>query len=130
MTSALTACAALTGFGILTNALPNLTLKIIVKWRQAPLCTFIEETTMQTTEQRMSATQIAQAKHIWAEYQTRHDLTELKGQAAGIDPETGAVWLGESAIDIADQRNAQGLSTPLFLVRVGSPAYLRKKGRQ
>lgn len=69
------------------------------------------------------------AKEIWAEYQKSHDVSDRKGQAAGIDPKTGEVWFGESMIDIVDQRKAKGLRSPLFFVRVGYPAYWRKGGR-
>lgn len=70
------------------------------------------------------------SKRIWEEYQSRHDLSEKKGQAAGIDPKTGKVWLGESALEIVAKRDAEGLDSQLFFVRVGYPTYLRKGGRR
>lgn len=70
------------------------------------------------------------ARQIWEEYQKEHDLSDRIGQAAGIDPRTGEVWFGDSALDIVDQRREKGLTSPLFFERVGSPAYWRKGGRR
>ncbi len=66
------------------------------------------------------------AKQIWAEYQQRHDLSDRMGQTAGIDPVSGRIWFGESIQDIVSQRDAEGLASPLFFERVGSPTYFRK----
>ena len=74
--------------------------------------------------------QTARAKHIWAQYQQTHDLSDRTGQAAGIDPETGDVWFGENALDIVRQRREKGLDSSLFFERVGSATYLRKGGRR
>ncbi len=82
------------------------------------------------TEKRMSEEETARAMQIWAEYQQQHDLSDRAGQAAGVDPLTGQVWFGESAKDIAQRLRAQGIATPLFFARVGSPGYLRKGGRR
>lgn len=79
---------------------------------------------------RMTDADIARAQQIWAEYQQKHDLSHRQGQAAGIDPVNGRIWFGESAIDIAQQRTAEGLDSPLFFVRVGFPTYCRKGGRR
>jgi hypothetical protein len=70
------------------------------------------------------------ARRIWQEYQKTHDLTDRVGKAAGIDPKTGEVWLGESALDIVRQRKEKGFDSPLFFERVGSATYLRKGGRR
>jgi hypothetical protein len=70
--------------------------------------------------------EIAQAKQIWQEYQQTHDVTSMRGWAAGIDPSTGEVWLGEDVGDIVEQRGQLGLTSPLFLERVGFRTYLRK----
>src|SRR5262245_13443289 len=78
------------------------------------------------TEKRLTPAEIEDALAIWAEYQRQHDLSDRIGQAAGIDPSTGRVWFGERAGDIARQQEAEGISTPVFLVRVGSPGYVRK----
>lgn len=74
--------------------------------------------------------ELTEAKRIWEEYQENHDLSDRIGQAAGIDPNTREVWFGQSAIDIHDQRASQGLVSPLYFVRVGSPTYLRKGYRR
>ena len=66
------------------------------------------------------------AKEIWAEYQRTHDVSDRIGQAVGIDPMSGRVWFGESAVDIVHQRDAEGLTSPLFFVRVGYDYYQRK----
>lgn len=70
------------------------------------------------------------ARQIWEEYQSRHDLSDRKGQVAGIDPVTHRVWLGEWIADVVDQRDAEGIGNPLLFVRVGSEGVFRKGGRQ
>ena len=65
-------------------------------------------------------------KQIWAEYQKQHDMNDQIGQTAGIDPKTGRIWFGDSAIDIVEQRRAEGLTSPLFFERIGYAAYFRK----
>jgi hypothetical protein len=71
----------------------------------------------------------ARAKEIWAAYQQEHDLSSLVGQTAGVDPWSGRVWIGESAVDVAHQRNATGSNAPLYLVRVGFDYFVRKGRR-
>lgn len=66
------------------------------------------------------------AKQIWKAYQSKHNLSDRIGQTAGIDPETKEIWFGASIRDIVLQRNAEGLTSPLFLERVGSTTYLHK----
>ena len=68
------------------------------------------------------------AKQIWKEYQKQHNLSNRIGQTAGIDPKTKQIWFGASIRDIVMQRNAEGLTSPLFFERVGSATYLRKGG--
>lgn len=68
----------------------------------------------------------SRAKQIWLDYQRQHDLSQRLGQTAGIDPQNGRVWLGESIDDIVLQRDAEGLRNPLFFERVGSDAYYQK----
>ena len=70
------------------------------------------------------------AKRIWEEYQKTHDLSDRIGQIAGIDPKTGEVWFGEWITDIAAERKAKGLESPLFFERVGYPTCLRKGGQE
>ena len=69
-------------------------------------------------------------KQIWAEYQKQHDITERIGQTAGIDPKSGQIWFGDSALDIVKKRETKGLTSPLFFERVGYEAYFRKVGRR
>lgn len=73
---------------------------------------------------------IAEAERIWDEYQRTHDLAGLRGQAAGIDPKTGEVWLGKNLIDICQKRDELGLNSLLFFVRIGFRTYLRKGGHR
>ena len=68
----------------------------------------------------------AKAKQIWLDYQREHDLSSRIGQTAGIDPQSGRIWFGESIPDIVSQRDAEGLDTPLFFERVGFDTYHRK----
>lgn len=70
------------------------------------------------------------ARQIWADYQQRHELADRVGQTVGIDPVSGRLWFGESIHDIVAQRDAEGLDSPLFFVRVGSDTYFRKGSRQ
>jgi len=69
------------------------------------------------------------AERYWAEYQKTHDLTDRLDQTAGIDPNTGQIWFGESIPDVIKQRDAEGISTPLRFERVGSVTYYIKGGR-
>ncbi|HUY34678.1 MAG TPA: hypothetical protein VMV69_18175 [Pirellulales bacterium] len=70
------------------------------------------------------------AREIWSEYQRHHDLSEKVGQSAGIDPESGLIWFGESIQEVIAQRDADGGEAPLFFIRVGSAAYYRKGGHR
>jgi hypothetical protein len=70
------------------------------------------------------------AIQIWSEYQQKYDVSDRKGQTAGIDPNSGRIWFGESIVDIGRQLDAEGLDTPLYFVRVGSDYYFRKGGRR
>lgn len=78
----------------------------------------------------MTSEEIQSAKRVWAEYQQTHDLADRKGEIAGIDPVTGEVWFGEWITDIVEERDAKGLTSPLFFERVGYPTALRKGGRR
>lgn len=71
----------------------------------------------------------ATAKRIWEEYQQTHDVTALSGQAAGIDPKTGEVWIGEDILDIALLRKSLGQTSPLFFARVGAETFYTKGWR-
>ncbi len=63
---------------------------------------------------------------FWEEYQKTHDVTPLRGQAVGIDPKGGRVWFGESAIEIVEQQEAEGVHALVYLLRVGQDYYMRK----
>lgn len=82
-------------------------------------------TTLSLTE-----AEIARARQIWQEYQQTHDVASRRGQAAGIDPATGEVWLGKDLAEIYEQRFKRGLTSPLFIERVGARTYLRKGARR
>ena len=69
------------------------------------------------------------AQAIWAEYQRRNDVSDRHGQAVGIDPECGKVWFGQSGIAVIEAARADGVHTPLLLLRVGYSYYQRKGGR-
>ena len=77
-----------------------------------------------------SAADTQRAIEIWREYQAAHDVTDRVGQTAGIEPETGRVWFGVSAQDIARQMDSAGGQHPFYAVRVGSEHYVRKGGRR
>ena len=73
---------------------------------------------------------IERAQVLWADYCRNHDIGPLHGLAAGIEPISGRIWFGESAADIYDKKVADGIVAPFFVMRVGSPTYLRKGRRQ
>jgi len=77
-----------------------------------------------------SDTDTALAKRIWREYLEDHDVSELEGRTAGIDPVSGRIWFGDSAVEIVKSMKADGLDRPLFFVRVGYAHYLRKGRRR
>ncbi len=70
------------------------------------------------------------AKQFWANYSSTNDVSNLRGQTAGIDPKTGRVWFGKSASDIVAQMDRSGEFTPLYFVRVGHDWYFRKGVRR
>ena len=69
------------------------------------------------------------AKQFWREYQRVHDLSDLIGQTAGIDPHSGRIWIGESMPDVVSQRDADGVHSPLFFERIGFDVYFQKGRR-
>jgi hypothetical protein len=70
------------------------------------------------------------ACQLWEEYQRRNDVASRVGQTAGIDPDSGRVWFGDSAADIWQQRQSEGIDAPFYCVRVGRDYYLRKGRRR
>lgn len=85
---------------------------------------------MTTKEAKWTDEDTAKCKRIWQDYQSRHDLTDCLGATAGIDPQSGRVWIGDSALDVISKRDADGVDHPLFFERIGSATYLRKGGRR
>jgi hypothetical protein len=71
----------------------------------------------------------ARALQIWAEYQQLHDVSARKGQAVGIEPISGRVWFGQSAKEIWQQMNQEGIDAPIYTFRVGSSYYGRNRAR-
>ena len=84
---------------------------------------------MNETPEMWAKANSAQARQMWVEYQQQHDLSGRSGQTAGIDPRSGRIWFGESVRDIIAQRDAEGLTSPLFFERIGSQTYYRKRSR-
>lgn len=70
------------------------------------------------------------AKALWAEYLARNDISGQLDLTAGIDPDTGHVWFGTSALDIWEQQRKVGTPRPLYYVRVGKDYYITKGGRR
>ena len=68
----------------------------------------------------------SRAQQIWSEYEEHHDVSEKVGQTAGIEPQSGRIWFGDSIQDVIAQRHADGSAAPLFFVRVGSATYYRR----
>lgn len=70
------------------------------------------------------------AQAVWDEYQRQHDVSARRGQAVGIDPASGRVWFGAQGLDAINAARADGVTTPLLLLRVGYSYYQRKGGRR
>ena len=70
------------------------------------------------------------ALRYWEAYKQQHDLSARQGQTAGIDPVRGQIWFGPSAQAIVAQLAAEGLTIPLYFLRIGSDVYLRKGSQQ
>jgi hypothetical protein len=82
---------------------------------------------MSVTTWKPGDTERAEAQ--WAKYVASHDVTDVLGKTAGIDPDSGRVWFGESALDIVTQMDAANEFRPLYFVHVGKDYYLRKGSR-
>ncbi len=70
------------------------------------------------------------SKQIWETYQEQYDLSEHVGQTVGIDPKSNRIWFGDSIQEIVQQRDREGLDSPLFFQRVGDDTYFRKGSHQ
>ena len=68
-------------------------------------------------------------RSLWQEYQRIHDVSQLNGQVAAIDPDSGRVWIAADPMEVIDSMNADGVDTPVYMVRVGYD-YLYVKGRR
>ena len=77
-----------------------------------------------------TAADTQRAIDVWTEYQSAHDVTDRVGQTAGIEPDTGRIWFGSSAQDIARQMEAAGGQNRFYAVRIGTEHYVRKGGRR
>jgi hypothetical protein len=73
---------------------------------------------------------VDRAKAIWDDFQKDHDIGPLVDQAAGIEPESGRIWFGESGLEIRQKMLADGIDAPFYCVRVGYDHYLRKGARR
>ncbi|MCU0736377.1 MAG: hypothetical protein MUF20_12825 [Methylotetracoccus sp.] len=85
---------------------------------------------MNTTADHWTEAETAEAFRIWADYQRQHDVSAQMFKAVGIDTASGRVWFGDSAKDIVQRLDAEGISAPLFFLRVGQDFYARKGGRR
>ena len=68
----------------------------------------------------------SRAQEIWSEYIQQHDLSQKAGMTAGIDPDSGSIWFGDSIQEVIGRRDTDGSAAPLFFMRVGSATYYRK----
>ena len=82
------------------------------------------------TEDDWTEEHTARALAAWDEYQRRHDVSDLKGKTAAIDPVSGRVWIGDSGVDVIERMNADHMDVPLYFVRVGYDYYVRKLGKR
>jgi hypothetical protein len=70
------------------------------------------------------------AKRFWETYQKQNNLSDCIGQTVGIDPKSSRIWFGDSIQAIVQQRDREGLNSPLLFQRVGTEAYFRKGGHR
>lgn len=68
------------------------------------------------------------ALRFWEQYLQEHDMSGRLDQVAAVDPVTGRVWIDRDPNHILEQREAEGLDGPVYLVRVGSDHLFRKRG--
>jgi hypothetical protein len=67
------------------------------------------------------------AQRIWRRYVLDHDLEDLRGKVAAVEPQSGRVWIGNDAIDAVQDMNNDGVDAPAWFVRIGYD-YLDVKG--
>ena len=73
---------------------------------------------------------VKRAERIWEAYQREHDVSDRRGEAVGIDPVSGRVWFGDSAVDIGEQMETGDGLRPLYFLRVGYDYYCRNGGHR
>jgi hypothetical protein len=96
-------------------------------WRNARVISELKKATVRcSVSEGMTDADVVRAQQIWADYQKQHDVSDRKGQAVGIDPKSGRLWFGESMVEISKQLETEGITTALYLLRVGYDYYLRK----
>src|SRR5688572_13495136 len=81
---------------------------------------------MRTAARRLTGEDIERAEAVWTEYVRSHDISDRTAWTAGIDPESGRIWFGESILDVMAQQDVEGVDAPLLFIRVGSDYYFRK----
>lgn len=85
---------------------------------------------MNATQLEMTEQEHQTAQEMWVDFQQTHDLSTNTGWAAGIDPESGNIWIGETMADVIDKRDAAGIDSLLWFERVGSATFYKKGGRR
>jgi hypothetical protein len=73
---------------------------------------------------------VERARAAWSDYCRQHDITKLKGKTAGIEPVSGRIWFGDSAVDVHDKMLADGVNALAYFIRVGYDHYVRKGGHR
>jgi len=79
-----------------------------------PLCCAVSIFTVCMPQPANEKLASAKAKIAWTEYCRRHDVSQRKGQTAGIEPMSGRVWIGNSIPDVVRQRDEAGVEAPLW----------------
>ena len=69
------------------------------------------------------------AQQIWADYERNHDLSGVVGKIAGVERESGRIWIADSGVEISECMREDGIAAPVYLVRVGSDHFVRKGRR-
>lgn len=85
---------------------------------------------MSAAADMLTSSDAAEARRIWAEYQKIHDVSARRGETVGIDPTSGRMWFGDSALSVVGQMREEGTDVPLYFIRIGYDYYVRKGGRR
>ena len=70
------------------------------------------------------------SERLWSKFESSHDVSQMTGMFAGIEPDSGNVWVGKQIGDVLSQRNAAGIETPLYWKRIGCAAFVTRVGRR